>query len=77
MSIIENVQAVLEALPEGTVIMISQENGEPLNVAIRAQDLAGDLSWALAGKPNPYASVELARIITTRGYTWNEMELAW
>lgn len=71
-----NIATVLEAFPKGTAIMLLQEDGEPLNVAIRALDLDGNMSWALGGKTDPFTSAELGRIMATRGLTWNELEVA-
>lgn len=76
-NIIENTSVVLNEFSEGSVCMIHDEAGKPVNVAFRVKDLDGVVGWALAGKAKAYTSETLAKTLVVNGWTWNEMELGW
>jgi len=69
MSSHEELTKDLEALDHGSVIRMLSAVGEPINVALRIDDLDGLIGWALAGVGDPWPSEKLARgIAAANGY---------
>lgn len=59
----------LEGLTHNTVIQMLSGHGVPINVALRIDNLHGEIGWALAGVGEPWTSEKLARGITAaNGY---------
>jgi len=74
---IEETTVQLEAFSDRSVLLISGADGEPQNVAFRCPDLEGNVSWALAGKANPFTSQQLAKTIVVQRLTYDEMDVIW
>lgn len=56
-------------MTHGTVIQLFSGDGEPINVALRIDNLDGEIGWALAGVAEPFPSEKVARgIIAAKGY---------
>jgi hypothetical protein len=53
----------LDTMKEFTVLLLLDEDGQPVNAAIRARDLEGEIGWALAGKPDPWDSALVAKAL--------------
>ncbi len=50
----------LDGLTHGTVIQMFSGEGAPINVALRIDNLDGEVGWALAGHADPWTSERVA-----------------
>lgn len=53
----------LDSMKEFTVLLLLDEDGEPVNTAFRTRDLEGEIGWALAGRPDPWDSATVAKAL--------------